>query len=48
MSFLFKADDKSVRIWRTRDWQEEKSITKPFQEVCKLNVYVIMYSKIFP
>lgn len=30
----FQSDDRSVRIWRTKDWQEESVITEPFQEVC--------------
>lgn len=30
-----QADDKSIIIWRTMDWQQEAVIKKPFQEVCK-------------
>jgi len=28
-----QSDDKSLRIWRTRDWQQEAVITEPFKEV---------------
>ena len=28
-----QSDDKSVRVWRTRDWQEESCIEEPFLEV---------------
>ena len=32
ITFL-QSDDKSVRIWRTLDWQQEECITGPFKEV---------------
>lgn len=28
-----QADDHSLRVWRTMDWQMEANITKPFSEV---------------
>lgn len=28
-----QADDHSLRVWRTVDWQMEANITKPFNEV---------------
>lgn len=28
-----QADDHSLRVWRTVDWQMEANITKPFSEV---------------
>lgn len=28
-----QADDRSLKVWRTMDWQLETSITKPFDEV---------------
>jgi len=28
-----QADDRSLKVWRTLDWQLETSITKPFDEV---------------
>lgn len=31
-----QADDRSLKVWRTMDWQLETSITKPFDEVCVL------------
>ena len=31
-----QADDHSLRVWRTMDWQMEANITKPFSEVQKL------------
>lgn len=30
-----QADDRSLKVWRTLDWQLETSITKPFDEVMK-------------
>lgn len=30
-----QADDHSLRVWRTVDWQMEANITKPFSEVNK-------------
>lgn len=29
-----QSDDKSIRIWRTADWQQETVIKEPFKEVC--------------
>lgn len=29
-----QSDDKSLRIWRTKDWKEQACITEPFKEVC--------------
>ena len=31
-----QSEDKSLRIWRTSDWKEEKAITEPFLEVSVL------------
>lgn len=31
-----QADDRSLKVWRTLDWQLETSITKPFDEVIRL------------
>lgn len=28
-----QADDHSLKVWRTVDWQMEANITKPFNEV---------------
>lgn len=28
-----QADDHSLKVWRTVDWQMEANITKPFSEV---------------
>lgn len=28
-----QGDDLTVKIWRTADWQEEASISKPFTKV---------------
>ena len=28
-----QADDRSLKVWRTMDWQLETNITKPFNEV---------------
>lgn len=33
-----QADDHSLRVWRTVDWQMEANITKPFSEVNKSTV----------
>lgn len=30
-----QADDHSLKVWRTVDWQMEADITKPFNEVQK-------------
>lgn len=30
-----QADDRSLKVWRTLDWQLETSITKPFDEVMR-------------
>lgn len=30
-----QADDRSLKVWRTLDWQLETSITKPFDEVTR-------------
>lgn len=30
-----QADDHSLKVWRTVDWQMEANITKPFSEVQK-------------
>lgn len=27
-----QADDKSLRIWRVADWEEEKVVRKPFED----------------
>ena len=27
-----QSDDRSLRVWRTRDWQHETTITEPFEE----------------
>ena len=32
--FIDQSDDKTLRIWRTRDWQQEAMVTEPFKEVC--------------
>lgn len=31
-----QADDHSLKVWRTMDWQLETNITKPFNEVMSL------------
>ena len=36
-----QADDRSLKVWRTMDWQLETSITKPFDEVFQ-NVWLFM------
>lgn len=33
-----QADDHSLRVWRTVDWQMEANITKPFSEVNKAHL----------
>lgn len=35
-----QADDHSLKVWRTVDWQMEANITKPFSEV----VHIIPFS----
>jgi WD40 repeat protein len=39
-----QSDDKSLRIWRTRDWQQESIVTEPFKEVCNNECVYFMYS----
>lgn len=34
-----QSDDRSVRIWNTFNWQTEKIITKPFEEVIKFGFH---------
>jgi protein HIRA/HIR1 len=29
-----QSDDKTLRIWRTADWQQDAVISEPFEEVC--------------
>jgi protein HIRA/HIR1 len=29
-----QSDDKTLRIWRTADWQQDAIISEPFEEVC--------------
>jgi protein HIRA/HIR1 len=29
-----QSDDKTLRIWRTADWQQDAFISEPFEEVC--------------
>jgi protein HIRA/HIR1 len=31
-----QSDDKTLRIWRTADWQQDAIISEPFEEVCLL------------
>ena len=33
-----QSDDKTLRIWRTRDWQQEAVITEPFKEVTAIYI----------
>jgi protein HIRA/HIR1 len=33
-----QADDNSLKIWRTDDWQLERDITEPFEDAPKLGV----------
>lgn len=42
-----QSDDKSLRIWRTADWQQEAVIKEPFQEVRFFLISLLHYSKIF-
>lgn len=38
-----QSDDRSVRVWRTCDWQQDARITEPFQEVL---TYLLMHEAI--
>ena len=38
-----QSDDKSVRVWRTTDWKEEKQITQPFKK-CGGTTHVLRLS----
>ena len=31
-----QADDKTLRVWRTQDWGQEVSVSKPFEEVTEI------------
>lgn len=31
--FVFQSDDKTLRVWRTSDWQQESLVNEPFNEV---------------
>lgn len=37
-----QADDHSLKVWRTMDWQLETNITKPFSEV-RLNFALLIF-----
>ena len=30
-----QSDDRSMIVWRTRDWQQDTVVTDPFKEVCQ-------------
>ena len=34
-----QSDDRSLRVWRTLDWQQEAVVTEPFEEVRHLHNY---------
>ncbi|XP_031557389.1 protein HIRA-like [Actinia tenebrosa] len=38
-----QADDKTLRVWRTSDWQQETSVTEPFTE-CSGTTHVLRLS----
>ncbi|KAK3710137.1 hypothetical protein QZH41_010536, partial [Actinostola sp. cb2023] len=38
-----QADDKTLRVWRTSDWQQEASVTEPFSE-CSGTTHVLRLS----
>ena len=33
LSYFVQSDDKTLRVWRTLDWQQEACVEEPFQEV---------------
>lgn len=38
-----QSDDKTLRIWRTADWQQDAVISEPFEEVCLVtHCYVLL------
>ena len=37
-----QSDDKTLRIWRTADWQQDAVISEPFEEVCLVTCYVLL------
>jgi WD40 repeat protein len=38
-----QSDDKTLRIWRTADWQQDAVISEPFEEVCPVaHCYVLL------
>jgi protein HIRA/HIR1 len=37
-----QSDDKTLRIWRTADWQQDAVISEPFEEVCLVTRYVLL------
>ena len=41
-----QSDDKSLRIWRTKDWKQQACITEPFKEVkfCSFDL-IFFFSK---
>ena len=41
--YLLQSDDRTLRIWRTLDWQQETSITEPFEE-CGGTTHVLRLS----
>lgn len=38
-----QSDDKSLRVWRTSDWQQETVVTEPFTE-CSGTTHVLRLS----
>lgn len=38
-----QSDDRTVRIWRTKDWEVEKVISEPFEE-CGGTTHVLRLS----
>lgn len=42
-----QADDRTLVVWRTSDWGQEVVITKPFEEVCSLELFSSPYVFVF-
>lgn len=45
-----QADDHSLKVWRTVDWQMEANITKPFSEVqkgCSSQLCVLLWEQCY-
>lgn len=40
-----QSDDKSLRIWRTKDWKQQACISEPFKEVRQNFVLINKYYK---